>query len=561
MADPALSFPTQLNVPTGGGAGSLPPQSTLSSTLNAPISPSMLKPSAPPPAAPAAAPPVAQPAPQPAAMLPPPTQRAGGFMLPDKNIEKRLEDNQQNIITGSQDLGRLQANVATTTAQAGADVARQKDESDRALFNKQLGIIQQEAQADAPFVPTKENAGTMALAFAMIGMIGSSLGGKNTTMSALGAQEAMTGMLKGWQEGDAEKYQEAKDAYNDNVAHLQRSVALAKDAFDIYQKEAASDISAAKAKWDVKIAEANAPVLAKTAEIRGFEQVGEMIKDQQTFNDKFIEANNKIVEESHRQAASKLTPVIDESGETQYLTPDQIEAGQMSGHQYKPATGQNGFGSSMKQSQNQRVINSLGEIATAVEPLTNLPKGSNVGFLPNLMTADGMTNAIRNYGGRKMTSDAADMMNTIFMGIGRNLATMETSGMGQGMSHLADQMQSGVYINPGQDDVYKVATKIADIRRVAESTVGSIINSGQFTPEQKGAAQQLLSRVSQLIPYTVNDVVKARFPDTKNTSIGSQIKSMFGDQPKPQPTQSDRAWAKAHPEDRQSFIDHFGVNP
>lgn len=320
MADPALSFPTQWNVPTGGGVGSLPPQSTLSSTLNAPISPAMLKPSAPPPAAPAAAPPVAAPAPapQPSAMLPPATQRPGGFMLPDKGIENRLEANQGKIISGTQDLGRLQANVATTTAQAGADVARQKDESDRALFNKQLGIIQQEAQADAPFVPTKENAGTMGLVFAMIGMIGSSLGGKNTTMSALGAQEAMTGMLKGWQEGDAEKYQEAKDAYNDNVAHLQRSVAMAKEAFDIYQKEAVSDIAAAKAKWDVKIAEANAPVLAKTAELKGFDQVGHMIEDQQKFNDKFIEANNKIVEESQRHADAQ-------GGGATVLGPDSIQ--------------------------------------------------------------------------------------------------------------------------------------------------------------------------------------------------------------------------------------------
>ena len=481
-------------------------------------------------------------------------------MLPDKKIEQRLEDNQGKIIAGTEKLGQLQGDLAKTTAEAGADIARQQSDSDRKLYNDRLGILQQQADADKPFVPTKENAATMGMVFALIGMIGSSLGGKGTTNAALGAQEAMTGMLKGWQEGDADKYQKEKEAYDANVAHLQRSVALSKEAFDIYQQEAKSDIAKAKANWDVRIAEANAPVLAQTATLKGFDQVAEMIKDQQKFSDKFIQANNKIVEASQRQASSKLIPVIDEAGQTAYLTPDQIEAGQIAGHQYKPVTGQGGLGSSLKQAQNQRVINSLGEIATAVEPLTNLPKGTTVGILPNLMTADGMVNAVRNAGGRKITSDAADMMNTIFMGIGRNLATMETSGMGQGMAHLADQMQTGVYINPGQDDTYKVATKIADIRRVAESTVGAIINSGQFTPEQQAAAKQLLAQVNQLIPYTVNDVVKARYPDTKNTSIGADIKTKIRGQ-NAAPTQADRDYVKAHPEARQKFIDHFGVNP
>ena len=35
MADTATMFPTQWNVPAGGGLGALPPQSTLSGTLNA----------------------------------------------------------------------------------------------------------------------------------------------------------------------------------------------------------------------------------------------------------------------------------------------------------------------------------------------------------------------------------------------------------------------------------------------------------------------------------------------------------------------------------------------
>jgi len=81
-------------------------------------------------------------------------------------------------------------------------------------------------------------------------------------------------------------------------------------------------------------------------------------------------------------------------------------------------------------------------------------------------------------------------------------------------------MQEGTYIKPGQDDTYKAAGKIADIRRIVDGTVEALISSKQLTPEQEKTAQQLVDKVHQLVPYTFNDVVKARFPGGKQTSIG-----------------------------------------
>jgi hypothetical protein len=283
MAD-ATTFPTQWGVPSGGGVGSLPPQGTLSSTLNAPINPSMLKPSAPPPVAvpPTPAP---APAPQPAAnpppaMMPPPARQppiSQAKVQDDPLIKEALRNfaDERAAIKAS---GEAQIKAANLTAQGNADVAQQQADSERKLGDKQLAIMQQEAASDAPFVPTKDTLPQMGLMFALIGMIGSALGGKGTTMSALGAQEAMSGMLKGWQDGDAEEYQKQKDAYEANVKRLDRSVARAKEAYDIYQKEAASNISAAKANWDVKIAEANAPNLKATMDLKQAEVVEKQIE-------------------------------------------------------------------------------------------------------------------------------------------------------------------------------------------------------------------------------------------------------------------------------------------
>jgi len=39
-------------------------------------------------------------------------------------------------------------------------------------------------------------------------------------------------------------------------------------------------------------------------------------------------------------------------------------------------------------------------------------------------------------------------------------------------------MQSGIYINAGVDDPYKVAIKLADIRRIATENIRPAIESG-----------------------------------------------------------------------------------
>lgn len=537
MADPALAFPTQWNIPTEGAGGNTA-SGALSQTLNAPISPAMLKPM--PALQPVSKPaPAAPPAPQPAAMLPPATPPSGTMMLPDRNIEKRLEDNQGKIIAGSQQLGQLQGNVATTTAQAGADVAQQQSDSDRKMYNDRLGILQQEADADKPFVPTKENSATMALVFAMIGMIGSSLGGKHTTMSALGAQQAMTGMLKGWQEGDAEMYQQQKDAYDANVARLQRSVALSKEAFDTYQKEAASDINAAKAKWDVKIAEANAPVLAKTAELKGFDQVGEMIKDQQSFNDKFIEANNKIVEASQRLAQAQ-------GGGATVLGPEEI--------QYLVDLAKTGN----MQEVNSLLGSSFGN-AGKMNREAFLRAASNSGLPPDVMSqAQAMfrstmsgEQALGTQSGR--VAGAIGALQTT-VPLARAASAQVDRGQFPDLNSITNAISKGTG-----------GTSIIQFNAYNQAVVNDYAQimrrGGVSTDEASKRANEILSTAFSQGQYEAG----LQTLDAEATAVKDGLQNakdvIAGKHQKPAPTQADRDYALAHPDQRQKFIDHFGVNP
>ena len=545
MAD-ATTFPTQWGVPSGG-AGSLPPQSTLSSTLNAPISPSMLKPSAPPP--PVAPPAPAAPAPQPAPMLPPPTTAPrGGFMLPDPGIVKGYDANSAQIVAAQEQLGQQQGAEGIVKAQGGEDIARQQNESDRQLFNKQLGILQQEAQADAPFVPTKDSLPSMALAFALIGMIGSALGGKSTTMAALGAQQAMTGMLKGWQDGDAEKYKEQKDAYDANVAHLQRSNALAKEAFDIYQKEAVSDINLAKAHWDVNIAKADAPVLATTAKLKGYDQVQDQLKFHEEANGKLVEANNKIVEASQKLAQTQaLGGLTDETAN--FLAQNYLTTGQM------PALG---MGSANIRT---AILNKAAQMAAANGVSGSDLAGIAAGYVSGRTALSMLT---KQY-------DAASSNENAMLANMKVAEKAEPRAQMSAMPFLNKWLQTGS-TSVGMEGAPAYATAIVTVADKYAKVLSGSTGAAPASDASRAQAFQIIN------PYLnqgqIGEVFKIMRQDTDNTKksyldqIAEQKSALTGganppppDTTKPVPTQADRDLVKNRPDLRQKFIDHFGVNP
>jgi len=176
----------------------------------------------------------------------------------------------------------------------------------------------------------------------------------------------------------------------------------------------------------------------------------------------------------------------------------------------------------------QRTVNALGGLVSAVEAIKELPAGTTTGLLPNLQTKDGILNYVRNNIGRKITKRESEEMNTLFTGIGRNLASIEASGAATGLSELSKQMQSGLYINAGTDDPYKVAIKLADIKRIAVENILPAIQSGTLTKGQAAVAQALVDKLETIIPYSTVDVIKAGRPAGKQTIGESSQQAVSG---------------------------------
>ena len=163
----------------------------------------------------------------------------------------------------------------------------------------------------------------------------------------------------------------------------------------------------------------------------------------------------------------------------------------------------------------QRGINATGNIASSLEALNKFSSGTTTGFLPELTTKKGMTNALTSATVRGLSKDESNEMNTVFTGIGRSLAAVETGGLATGLAELSKKMEEGIYIRPG-DKPKAVAGKLADIRRITEESLQPAIDSGMLTPKQEATASKLLERIRTAVPYTTNDVIDAtRKPGAK----------------------------------------------
>ena len=196
----------------------------------------------------------------------------------------------------------------------------------------------------------------------------------------------------------------------------------------------------------------------------------------------------------------------------------------------------------------QRTINAGNSTISVLETIKEMPIGTSMGPLPNLTTKDGMTSAIRNYAGRTITSDSEDQLNTVFKGLGRDLAAVETGGLATGLTDLSKSLESGLGINPGQATPDKVAMKLADVKRIVVEHLQPQIDSKTLTPAQTESAKQIIAKINSLVPYTTTEVAIAT---RKAQSGGKQTTGAAAE-----------ATVKgkpdiAHPEDIQNILNKY----
>jgi hypothetical protein len=331
----------------------------------------------------------------------------------------------------------------------------------------------------AKFEPTKDTMKDIAGLFSLVGVVGMVLGKSNATQ----AMYAMNGMMEGHIKGRKDLVKQQAIEFEKNFKALQTKV----DASYKELQDAVSlrmyDQKAGQEAITMAIARSESPLLKEMEARQGPMRTLAFLKDvKDNTLGNMVKLNNDLRAKADDRALREQVAEL-KAAASGKATQQQMMA--------------------------QRAVNSLGGVASALESIKELPAGTTTGLLPNLQTKDGMINYVRNTVGRKVSSRDAEIMNTLFTGIGRNLASIEASGAATGLSELSKQMQSGVYINSGVDDPYKVAIKLADIKRIATENIRPAIESGLMPEGQARTAQALVERIEKAIPFNTIDVIQA----------------------------------------------------
>lgn len=413
------------------------------------------------------------------------------LMEAGKEALGKIRTAEESIATAEGDIAKAKYEQEKTRLAATQKAEEEYAGTARGLYEK--AETELEKYPFPTFKPTQEDATSYAQLGSMVITLGMMLGG-GAKASGKSALASMTGMVNGWREGRQDLWRREAQQFDKDMQRIKSEREAIQKNLEKGLKLAATDRKAAQASIDA------------AAHLAGEGVVKEMLKKGQ-----LIPALNYM-----RQSAAleqKINESIIGMAAAERRNRQQLAAQEAQRQATLQAVQRRAGEKSQKATQQQfivqRAVNALGGVESALETIVALPQGSTTGWLPNLQTKDGMFNAIRNQIGRKISPVDAEFMNTLFSGIGRNLASIEASGTATGLTGLANQLQSGVYINAGVDDPYKVAMKLADIRRIATENIRPAINSGLMPPQQAEEAERLVRKIEKTVPYSTLDVANA----------------------------------------------------
>lgn len=414
---------------------------------------------------------------------------------------QRKAEMQPQITAAEGDIAK--AKQAQSEVLAGGKMAAQQqfgteEAAARAAYESKL-----EAEPLPAFVPTKDTAQDIAGLFSVISVIGMLIGGggKAAGQRAMGA---MNGMLEGYRKGRADLYKKERNEFDANFkTMLQKHQEFRKEMEDA-----------------VKLAATNKEAGYAAAELAATKAGSDVVKAQLRKGD--LVGAYKLVEESQKGAeeALKLEAKARDAEATEKFRREQSAANAAIRREIAELKAQGSSKATQQAFIAQRAVTALQGAASTMESVMQLPAGSTAGFLPNLSTKDGMFNFVRNSAGRKVSSNEAKSIETLYSGLSRYLATIEASGTAVGLVGLTQQLEK---LQPkAGDTVGDVALKIADIRRISTEAVSAMVNSGLMPPQASEAAKVQVERMEKAIPFTTNDVVEAMYGGKKTLGEASQ---------------------------------------
>jgi len=201
--------------------------------------------------------------------------------------------------------------------------------------------------------------------------------------------------------------------------------------------------------------------------------------------------------------------------------------------------------------------------AQHIDNLSDMPIGSGLGTFSDLATRYNKTgaDAIGSLAARKVTEPAARAFQ-------QQAAMMETelgilSASGQGGGTTASMVKELHTMRPqAGDPETSMALYLALVKQALQVQSQEFDKYPGATEPQRDEVRARLRDLEQKVPWSVSDVNKHLRGDKK--TLADKFSEKFlgaGGESKPKPTAADIEYVKKHPEHKDAFKAHFGVDP
>ena len=400
-------------------------------------------------------------------------------------------------------------------ATAEAEIARQSREQSQNI-EADLDLIREKFPYPQ-FHPTQENMQSLATLFSLVGMIGVAMGGAGK-MSAMGSLNAMSGMMKGWQQGRADIWKREKEEFDKNMA---KTKAILDDAY----KDADRAYKTLAYNRDEAMALANESV----AKLGG--QVGKQILQKQGI-ERYISyldgvrrdlknAETEAARDKRQERQIEAQRVRDEANRLeQRERDDRLEAARDKRHREDMA--QRDRLAAIKASQpkgqasaaNTRYAFNMAEAfsqaAQDLVNITNMPKGTVMGNFAELSgkSGDSLKQGLSAAFGRKVTDQDARMFAQLVAGLDQNMArTLGGGYANSGAKHAIEAYKQQI---PREGDSPAISALFLARFKQELGIFADVFDAHPGASDRMSEkVNKYVDAVNKAIPFTVNDVIDA----------------------------------------------------
>ena len=364
------------------------------------------------------------------------------------------------------------------------------------------------------FAPTPATQGELVTLFGMLGAVGGLMGRGGYTR-AIGAMNAMGGMLKGYNQGRKDLFEQEKSIFDKQLAENKARYERAANAAKIALEEAKVNLPKAMADLKLKLRQDGFELLAQRAEGEGLVKVyekAEQLKNKATelyYRGQQVGISVQNLQFQKQKAANAPVSIIGEGGEPQLITQQEFERRSAAGEKITPAPRSGTTaGGSIQFRYNQAVQDAAVSAAMEIKNFADLPLRSSPPAVAEVITnpSKGLSDAARAYFSQSITKAEDRAQQQVSAGLIRQVATISASGRPGGVTEAAIKEYEKMLPKAG-DKKINTFLFLGMMRQEMEVAVKHL-QGAKATPEQISQAIAARDAVNEVVPFTTSDILR-----------------------------------------------------